>query len=273
MIKFYVYQIKNKVNNKVYIGSTSNLNKRWDTHRRRLNNNKHHSNYLQNAWNKYGEGCFVFEILETLQSKKEMLDSEQRWLDKTLCYDKENGYNTCKVAGSPLGHKHTEEAKQKISARMKGEKHPFYNKTLSSQHKARIGSSNTGKIAWNKGLPVSEKERLRLKQIRAEQITKPHSEETKNKISEKLMGHVVSEKTKEKLRIANTGKRLSEELKKKLSQIQREKHSAAKLTMEQVTLIRQLLEKKEHSQSEIAKMFSISQATVSAIKRNKLWSE
>jgi group I intron endonuclease len=273
MNTFVVYQIKNKIDNKIYVGSTNNISKRWHTHRKKLSTNKHHSPYLQNAWNKYGEDCFIFEVLETLQSKKEMLDCEQKWLNKTLCYDKENGYNTCKVAGSPLGHKHTEEAKRKISNRMKGENHPLYGKTLSNEHKARISSSNIGKIAWNRGLPASEKERLRLKQIRSEQIIRPCSDETKNKISEKLMGHIVSESTREKLRIANVGKCISEETRKKISQTHKRKRAVAKLSIEQVLVIREMLEKKEHSQSEIAKMFSISQTTVSAIKRNKLWRE
>lgn len=273
MDKFYVYQIKNKINNKIYIGSTSNLNKRWDTHIRRLNNNKHHSRYLQNAWNKYGKDCFVFEILETFQSKKEMLDCEQKWLNKTLCYDKENGYNTCKVAGSPLGHRHTEEAKQKISVRMKGKNHPLYGKTLSDAHKAKISSSNIGKIAWNKGIPASQKERLRLKQMRSERISKPHSEETKNKIKNKLVGHKVSEDTKEKLRKANLHKKLSEETKDKVRKAHKENPPKAKLNVQQVIQIREMLEASSYTQKQIADLFNVKQCTISAIKHNKVWRE
>jgi group I intron endonuclease len=272
MNKFYVYQIKNKVNNKVYIGSTSNVNKRWDTHLRRLDNNKHHSHYLQNAWNKYGKNCFIFEILETLQSKKEMLDCEQKWLDKTLCFDKENGYNTCKVAGSPLGHKHTEEAKQKISARMKGKNHPFYGKTLSEAHKIRISNSNIGKIAWNKDVPASDEERLRLKQIRSEQ-TIIHSEQTKNKIRDKLMGHKVLEETKQKLRKVNLGKKLSDETKDKIRKALKESPTKAKLNLQQVSQIRELLKSSTYSQKQIADLFNVKQSTISAIKRNKIWRE
>jgi group I intron endonuclease len=273
MNTFVVYQIKNKIDNKIYVGSTNNISKRWHTHRKKLSINKHHSPYLQNAWNKYGEECFLFEIIQSFSTKKDMLLSEQVWLDTTCCYNRENGYNVCKIAGSPLGHKHSNEAKLKISNRMKGENHPFYGKKLTIEHKERISKSNLGKIAWNKNVPATQEERIRLKQIRSTQIIGPRTEETKNKISEKLMGHDVSEKTKEKLKIANLGKRFSEETKKKLSQIQKEKKRlTAKLTIEQVMLIKEMLEKKEHSQDEIANMFRVSQSTISAIKHNKIWS-
>ena len=68
-----IYQIKNKINNKKYIGSTrvtghkfpcrNGFFKRWTTHKNSLNNNSHRNYHLQNAWNKYGEQNFEFEIL------------------------------------------------------------------------------------------------------------------------------------------------------------------------------------------------------------------
>jgi len=75
-----VYKIINTVNNKCYIGSSINMRKRKSQHQLRLRSNKHGNVYLQNAWNKYGEDKFVFEILWYC-NKEEQQDSEQKFLD------------------------------------------------------------------------------------------------------------------------------------------------------------------------------------------------
>jgi group I intron endonuclease len=75
-----VYCIKNVVNNKSYIGSSVNIEGRAYKHRSLLRNNKHENAYLQNAWNKYGEDCFHFFILETC-SKEDLTTTEQKWID------------------------------------------------------------------------------------------------------------------------------------------------------------------------------------------------
>lgn len=62
-----IYQIRNKINNKIYIGSTNNVRKRWNNHRSKLNNNIHENQYLQKAWNKYGEINFQFSIIEEVE--------------------------------------------------------------------------------------------------------------------------------------------------------------------------------------------------------------
>jgi len=56
-----IYKLKNISNNKCYIGSTINFNKRQREHFGNLKRNKHHSIYLQNAYNKYGKKNFIFE--------------------------------------------------------------------------------------------------------------------------------------------------------------------------------------------------------------------
>jgi len=73
-----VYKIINTVNNKCYIGSSINIRKRKSQHQLRLRNNKHGNIYLQNAWNKYGEDKFVFEIIWYCK-KEEQQESEQKY--------------------------------------------------------------------------------------------------------------------------------------------------------------------------------------------------
>jgi group I intron endonuclease len=75
-----VYKIINKVNNKYYVGSTSNFKKRWNQHIKLLNRNKHKNDYLQNVWNKYGEKSFEFIVVEYTDVNLVKI-IEQKYLD------------------------------------------------------------------------------------------------------------------------------------------------------------------------------------------------
>lgn len=72
-----IYKIKNLFNDKIYVGSAINFQRRIGEHTGLLNRNKHHSKYLQNSWNKYGDKCFVFEIIERVDNPKELIIREQ----------------------------------------------------------------------------------------------------------------------------------------------------------------------------------------------------
>ena len=92
MNKGYIYHITNKLNGKKYIGKTIDLEHRLADHFSRLKANKHHSQKLQRAYNKYGQDNFEisyniveFETDENL-SLMEILEIEK--------YDSyNNGYN------------------------------------------------------------------------------------------------------------------------------------------------------------------------------------
>lgn len=109
-----IYQIKNLVNNKIYIGSAANVKNRWKTHKSELNHNKHHSPYLQRAWDKYGIENFEFSILEVVLDINDLIIREQYWMDITECYDSKVGYNLSKIAGSRLGVKASDETIEKL---------------------------------------------------------------------------------------------------------------------------------------------------------------
>lgn len=99
--KAYVYKIINKANGKIYIGSTIDAERRKGDHFRDLRRKKHCNNYLQKAWNKYGEDSFEFEVIEVTNLECQYI-REQYYLD-TLKPFKENGYNLTKNAY--WGHK------------------------------------------------------------------------------------------------------------------------------------------------------------------------
>jgi group I intron endonuclease len=58
-----IYTITNLLDGKYYVGSSLDLTKRLISHRTKLKNNNHINKYLQNAWNKYGEANFKFEVV------------------------------------------------------------------------------------------------------------------------------------------------------------------------------------------------------------------
>ena len=75
-----VYIIEHVVSGSWYIGSSRAIRSRWYSHRRLLRRGEHHSQYLQNSWNKYGEKAFTFFVIEDCK-KEELEKKEQEYVD------------------------------------------------------------------------------------------------------------------------------------------------------------------------------------------------
>ena len=103
--------IKNVKNNKLYIGQSTDIKNRWVRHKSELNNNRHINNHLQFAWNKYGEDCFIFAVIEEC-SVSELDEREKFYINKYNSMS--NGYNLCEGGNGIRGYKHTEEEIEKI---------------------------------------------------------------------------------------------------------------------------------------------------------------
>jgi group I intron endonuclease len=86
-----IYKITNIKNGKIYIGSSSDMDRRKYEHFNDLANNIHVNKHLQNAYNLDGKDNFIFSIIE-LCNKNDLLIREQSYLD-TLTPFRENGYN------------------------------------------------------------------------------------------------------------------------------------------------------------------------------------
>ena len=110
-----IYKIENTVNGKRYIGSSVNIAKRRRQHLNLLHKNKHHSIYLQRAFNKWGECAFEFSVLEIVPDVQLLLSVEQHYLD-TLKHE----YNTYPTAGSTLGVKRNAKTRAQMSASAMG---------------------------------------------------------------------------------------------------------------------------------------------------------
>ncbi len=115
-----IYQIRCLANGKVYVGSAVDLKARWKAHCGLLSRGNHHSVILQNAWTKHGADQFVFEVLEIVGNKADLIRIEQEYLDRFQPFAPTDGFNTCQTAGSCLGTKHSPETLEKMSKAHKG---------------------------------------------------------------------------------------------------------------------------------------------------------
>jgi group I intron endonuclease len=132
-----VYQIRNMVNGRLYVGSAVRIWSRWTIHRRQLNRGTHHSVVLQRAWNKYGEDSFDFSVLEFCDLDR-LIEVEQSFIDG-LSPD----YNIAPSAGSQLGYRHSEESRAKMAEAARRTRN-FTGKRHSEESKRRISEAKSG---------------------------------------------------------------------------------------------------------------------------------
>ena len=117
MIYSGIYKIENVINHKIYIGQSKDIETRWEHHKWELNNHKHSNNYLQKAWDKYGEENFIFEIVELCDES--VIDiKEQEYIKSFQSLSYQNGYNL--DSGGNLNKHHSQETKDKIRIKNTG---------------------------------------------------------------------------------------------------------------------------------------------------------
>jgi group I intron endonuclease len=182
-----IYKIES-ADGKVYIGSAVNIDRRWQAHKYELRRKTHHSQHLQNAWNKHGEEYFTFSIIELVADKSRLLYYEQIWLDILFqSLERDEIYNIAIIAGSSLGVKRSEEFKQRVSEANKGNKYALGLKH-SDETKAKMAEAQKG--------------------------------------NKHALGYKASDETKARISAANKGKKLSDETKRKMSEAKKGKKYA-----------------------------------------------
>lgn len=87
-----IYCIENIQDKRKYIGMSSDIKRRWDDHKTRLNHNTHVNQYLQAAWVKYGENNFSFYIIE-LCDREKLSERECYYIKAYHTLSHEQGYN------------------------------------------------------------------------------------------------------------------------------------------------------------------------------------
>lgn len=91
-----IYEIKNTINNKRYIGSSIDLKKREKVHFKELEKGSHHSIKLQTDYLAFNKKDFIFTVLENC--KQSVLKvREQFYIERFNSYN--NGYNVQKFSG------------------------------------------------------------------------------------------------------------------------------------------------------------------------------
>lgn len=147
-----IYAIINNQNLKIYIGSSNNLKHRKNQHLSLLRKNKHFNKKLQNAWNKYGEECFTFEIIEKCKEKN-LSHKERFWMNFYNSYKNQDGYNLDLIKDRKIT---SEETKRKISLN-----HAKYwqGKKFSKKHLKKM-SENNNKFWKDKKLSETHKKKL-----------------------------------------------------------------------------------------------------------------
>lgn len=136
-----VYVIQNRINNKIYLGSTFDLSTRINRHLNELKKNIHHSIALQRAYNKYGIDQFDFKIIKFC-NKTDCRKIEQFYLNVL-----NPEYNTSLSATAPMeGRKHTIATLDKFKSRvvLKGTDSPHYGKKHTLASRKKMSKSRTG---------------------------------------------------------------------------------------------------------------------------------
>lgn len=227
--KMGIYTITNNITNKLYVGSSVNINKRWKTHVSQLRNNNHPNVYLQNSWKKYGELNFSFKIVENVFDENKLLLKEQYWIDSLNATDRIKGYNIYLIAGSPMkGRKHTKSTLIKLGINSK------------KWHK-----ENKGTTSYN----------LYLSNLSNALQGHEVSQETRNKISKANRGKYFGENN------PFYGKNHDHDARTKMS------ISKSKLSVEQIKEVKILLSEGEKAQH-ISEVFNTQHTNILSIKNH-----
>jgi group I intron endonuclease len=187
-----IYMIMNVVQNKVYIGQSSNVAYRMRKHKEMLKGNRHYNVGLQEHWNRFTQEAFVFNILERIDDKSKLNEREEFW---TKFYQTNT---SCQVYNISIGRKLAESTKLKLREANLGDKNPKYwlGKHRPEETKQKLSEAH-------KGLQAGEMHPMWGKTGYWKDKSKPV--EVKAKISHTLKGHKVSDETRGKISSTKKG--------------------------------------------------------------------
>jgi group I intron endonuclease len=248
-----IYKITSPTN-KVYIGSSVNIDKRWRSYKRLSCKTQVK---LYNSLKKYGHEAHTFEILE--ECNFDELYRRERYYGEKFNSIGDNGLNLVLPSDGEVKAKYSDETRIKLSQLLKGERNPmygktkelnsFYGKTHTEESKQKLSKSikkyYESNKNWNYGNKYSEERKAKMSLItkslniklseehrskflaysRSEEnkkrlldMAKNQSEETRKKISETLKGRNRPAEVREKIRLGNIGKKMSAESIRKMSE-------------------------------------------------------
>ncbi len=220
-----IYKISNSLNEKLYIGKTTEDPKKyWKYHKMYCRNG--YDKVLYSAMRKYGVDKFQFNIIEFIECfnikelNNKLFKLERKYIKKfnTMV---PNGYNVTAGGQGLAGMKFSDKHREKISDKLTG-------RTFTKQHRRNISKASEGRISPNKGKNLSESHKTKLSKSMKGRYKgkknpfygKKHDKETRELISKKLSdGRLNGEKN------PFYGKEHSKETLKKLSEIGKKRQS------------------------------------------------
>lgn len=113
----YIYEVKNNINNKIYIGQTLYIKRRFKDHKA----NRYHNPHFKHAISYYGADNFSFSILYSLKLEDEKMlkkilnHLEKFWIMAHSSYNPNKGYNSNYGGRSQSGMKYSKESRQKMA--------------------------------------------------------------------------------------------------------------------------------------------------------------
>jgi group I intron endonuclease len=177
----WIYQIKNIINDKVYIGQTTHLNvaNRWVDHIKSINSGA--DSHLIRAFKNYGLDKFIFSVIHEIHNDKlDEFEIKEIYERNSLS---PNGYNIRE--GGSRG-KHSQESIDKIRKSHIGKKH-------TDETKEKLRKINLGK---KQSLESKEKNRQAM-------LGKPKSKESIEKSAISRTGLKRSIESKEKIKLSH----------------------------------------------------------------------
>ena len=196
----------------MYIGSSKNIMRRWGVHKSALKNNRHHSVYLQRAWDKYGKENFTHEVIKEMPiaSDIELLDEERKFVESL-----KPEYNVGSIGG---GDNLTNNPNRKaIIEKMTKSVNNILSKLSEQERKNRWSMPGEKNPNWKGGISIKyckncgdEINYGNLRCMACSKIGsqnpfygKSHTEETKTLLSQLHTGKTLSSETKEKCKQAS----------------------------------------------------------------------
>lgn len=148
---YYVYCITNLIDNKKYIGITTNdIEIRFKQHIKEAKQGS--ERYLCRAIRKYGESNFKVEKIDETNDIEKLKKLEIKYIDEYNTFSNYGqGYNMTKGGDGTFGRICSEETRLKISLSnkgkigLRGEKHPLYGKSPSEESNLRRSQKLKGR--------------------------------------------------------------------------------------------------------------------------------
>lgn len=186
-----IYKITSPTN-KIYIGQSIDIDKRFNDYR--LLHCKNQTK-LYNSIKKYGQENHIFEIITTCEI--EQLNELERYYQDCYNVISRNGLNCILTKSSDRSGQISDETRQKLRIVRIGNKNGL---GFKHSKEARLRISEAHKCnQYSLGVKHSEEQNLQKSLRQKGQPHKPHSEESKLKMSESKKGKKRSDETKRKI--------------------------------------------------------------------------